>query len=250
MLNIVLHIHDMMARLNSVAQAIIDALLSGTRWAVLVVPILLTIAHPARAADNFVVTETIEDSYSDVEEQPLLAPQSPHTARFGPFRLTSADRVEMEGGVETDTPSQFKALLSAHPGVHQIDMIDCPGSEDDDANLVLARMIRAAGLTMHVPSNGSIRSGAVELFLAGSKHIADSGAEIGVHSWRDSDGLEATDYPASDPVHAPYLAFYRDMGMSPDTARSFYDFTNRSASFEDLHIMSEAEMKRYGLIGG
>jgi hypothetical protein len=248
LLNIILHNRDMMARLNRVADLFLDGLFGSARWAVLLAPALLSVANPARAADNYVVTETTEEGYADVEEQPLLAAEAAIVAEFGPFRLVGANRVEMEGGVETDTPSRFKAMLSAHPGVRQIDMIDCPGSEDDDANLELARMIRASGVTMHVPSTGSIRSGAVELFLAGAVHNADRGAEVGVHSWKDSDGHEATDYPADDPVHRPYLNFYRDMGMTTDAARAFYDFTNNAASFDDVHYMSVDELRRYGLI--
>jgi hypothetical protein len=99
-----------------------------------------------------------------------------------------------------------------------------------------------------VPATGSIRSGGVELFLAGVRRRADKGAEIGVHSWSDSDGLQATDYPAGDPVHRPYLSFYADMGMKPDMARAFYDFTNKAAPFDGLHVMTAAEIAAYGLV--
>jgi hypothetical protein len=78
-------------------------------------------------------------------------------------------------------------------------MIECPGTEDDRANLRLGRMIHARGISTHVPAGGSVRSGGVELFLAGVSHRADPEAEFAVHSWADEDGLEAKDYPANAP---------------------------------------------------
>lgn len=225
-----------------------DLLFGGLRWAMLVGPVLLSVTGPASAESGYTVTETTEYDYADVEEQPLLAPEREALGSYGPFKLVSENRVEMNGGVGSDTPRLFKAMIAAHPGIGQIDMIDCPGSLDDDANLILARMIRAKGISMHIPKDGSVRSGGVELFLAGKQRIADAGAEIGVHSWQDSDGLEATDFAADDPVHAPYISFYRDMGLSDDQARAFYDFTNHAAPFGDVHVMSAAEVKRFGLL--
>ena len=78
----------------------------------------------------------------------------------------------MSGDVDGATPRQFAAMLAAFPGVRRLEMIDCPGSLDEEANLILARAIRRAGLETVVPSGGSVRSGAVELWLAGSTRRA------------------------------------------------------------------------------
>ena len=75
-------------------------------------------------------------------------------------------------------------------------------------------MIHRAGIATDVPPGGSVRSGAVELFLAGAQRRAAPSAEFAVHSWRDADGLEARDFPASDPVNRAYLDYYREMGLS------------------------------------
>ena len=75
-------------------------------------------------------------------------------------------------------------------------------------------MIRAAGIATYVPEGGSVRSGGVELFLAGAQRRADPRAEFAVHSWADVDGREATDYAATAPENAKYLAYYRQMGLS------------------------------------
>ncbi len=221
-----------------------DLLIGGMRWSILLAPVVLSFVSPAHAEDAFATSGRIELVYADVDAPRVATP----VATYGPFRVISDQRVELVDGITSDTPAKFVALLAAHPAIAQIDMVECPGSEDDDANLELARMIRAAGLVTHVPASGSIRSGGVELFLAGKTRTADRGAEIGVHSWQDSDGLEATDYPATDAVHEPYLRFYRDIGMTDAQARAFYDFTNRAASFDDVHMMTEAEVKQFGLL--
>ena len=167
-------------------------------------------------------------------------------AGYGPFRVIG-NRVRMIGDIDADTPRAFARLLRAHPGVTVLDMVECPGSLDDSANLELARMVRRAGLATHIPAGGSVRSGAVELFLAGVKRTAAPDAEFGVHSWRDEDGMEARDFPIDHPAHAEYLAYYRDMGMTEAQSRAFYTFTNRTG-FDTLHRMTRAEIAQYGLL--
>lgn len=87
-------------------------------------------------------------------------------ARSGPFAVTAADTIEMDGTVDSNTPRQFASLIARFPGVRKLVMRECPGSVDEDANHVLARAVRRAGLTTIVPAGGSVRSGAVDLFLA------------------------------------------------------------------------------------
>ena len=108
----------------------------------------------------------------------------------------------------------------------------------------LGRMIRRAGLATHVPADGSVRSGAVELFLAGARRTADPGAEFAVHAWQDVDGKEPSDYAASDPVNQAYLAYYREMGLDDEQARRFYAMTN-SVPHDGALWLSEAELAAY-----
>jgi ATP-dependent protease ClpP protease subunit len=165
-------------------------------------------------------------------------------ASYGPFHVISPNRVELIGSIESETPDRFRALLRAYPAVKQIDMIECPGTGDDEANLILARMIRNAGLSTYVPNGGSVRSGGVELFLAGLKRKADPGAEFAVHSWRDEDGFEADDYASDDPAHQAYIAYYREMGMSDAKARAFYQMTN-SAPHDDALYLKASDIAAY-----
>lgn len=165
-------------------------------------------------------------------------------ARFGPFSVVDGATVRMAGDVTAATPRQFAAMLAAFPGLKRLEMIDCPGSLDEEANLILARAIRRAGMETIVPSGGSVRSGAVELWLAGTTRRAAPDAEFGVHSWADEYGREANDYPANDPVHAEYLGYYREMGMDAAKARAFYTLTN-STPFDDVRYLTRDDMARF-----
>ncbi|HWW55656.1 MAG TPA: alpha/beta hydrolase [Sphingopyxis sp.] len=165
-------------------------------------------------------------------------------ATYGPFSVIDRATVRMAGDVTSATPRQFAAMLAAFPGLQRLEMVDCPGSLDEEANLVLARAIRRAGMETVVPAGGSIRSGAVELWLAGTTRRAAPDAEFGVHSWADEYGREANDYPASDPVHAEYLGYYREMGLNDAKAREFYALTN-STPFDDVRYLTRDDMARF-----
>lgn len=165
-------------------------------------------------------------------------------AAFGPFSVIDDQTVRMNGDVDGATPRQFAAMLAAHPGIKRIEMIDCPGSLDEEANLILARAIRRAGMETLVPRGGSVRSGAVELWMAGVTRRAAPDAEFGVHSWADEEGREAGDYPANDPVHAEYLSYYREMGMDDAKARDFYAMTN-ATPFDGVRYLNRDDMARY-----
>ena len=168
-------------------------------------------------------------------------------ARFGPFAVIDGATVRMAGDVTSATPRQFAAMLAAFPGLRRLEMVDCPGSLDEDANLILARAIRRQGMETVVPAGGSIRSGAVELWLAGVTRRAAPDAEFGVHSWADEYGREANDYPASDPVHAEYLALYREMGMDAAKARAFYALTN-ATPFDEVRYLTRGDMARFVML--
>lgn len=218
----------------------------------------LALCHaPASAhVGSTAILETILES--DTSAGPDLASWStevrhgppaagPALAAFGPFRVTGTATADMIGLVDSRTPADFAAMLRAFPDIVTLRMIECPGSEDDEANLKLARMLRGAGIETVVPAGGSVRSGAVELFLAGVKRRADSRAEFAVHSWRDELGREARDVPSDDPVHQEYIDFYREMGLSEESALRFYALTN-SVSFDDAVILAPLQLAAMGLL--
>ena len=245
----------------------------------LALTLLAAIAAPALASDPLVVshsvsvtvtngvtetvelTETIEGytsgvvGYGDdtafaadagserlVGAAPAQVPRG--IAAFGPFRVLGATRAALVDVTSSASPAQFTAMLRAYPGITLIEMIECPGTQDDRANLRLGRMIRARGISTHVPAGGSVRSGAVELFLAGKTRMADPGAEFAVHSWSDQDGREAADYADSAPENRAYIGYYQEMGMAPGAARAFYAMTN-SVPNAQAKWLSSADMGRW-----
>ncbi|GAM03349.1 alpha/beta hydrolase [Novosphingobium sp. MBES04] len=145
---------------------------------------------------------------------------------YGPFRVLDGARAALVDATGPRSPAQFSAMLRDYPGITVLEMVECPGTRDDLANLELGRLIRSHGIATHVPSGGSVRSGGVELFLAGSRRLADAGAEFAVHSWIDEDGLQPGDFALSAPVNRRYVDYYRQMGMSPLEAEAFYAMTN------------------------
>src|SRR5690606_33783531 len=138
----------------------------------------------------------------------------------------------------------FERMLRDFPGIATLRMIECPGTRDDRANLALGRQIRAAGLAVTVPAGGSVRSGAVELALAGTSLTIDDRAQFAVHAWRDDEGYGASDYPADSPEHRKYLAYYREMGMGAEQAATFYAMTN-ATPFQSARWLTGAEMRRW-----
>ena len=220
----------------------IAGLIESARIAILVLPILFSLPQMARAA----TVETVE--YEVVEDAEPT--QTASLARFGPFAVTNATTAELRSETDSATPAQFRAMLAAYPQIKLILMIECAGTVDDDANLQVARMIRKAGISTHVPARGSVRSGGVELFMAGLQHTHDAGAEFGVHSWADDEGRQARDFAANDatndPVRADYVRYYQDVGLPADKANAFYTFTN-ATPFEQIHYMTEGELIRFGL---
>lgn len=202
-------------------------------------PVLLlataALAGPAHAAPAgyVVVSEEVTVEEMVVEEggssrfvQSSTATVPKGIARFGPFRVIDGTRAALVDVTDGRSPAAFAAMLAAFPQITELQMIECPGTLDDSANLRLGRMIRAKGVATHVPSGGSVRSGAVELFLAGSRRIAEPGAEFAVHAWEDENGRQPGDFAKNAAVNLAYIAYYRDMGMSAVEARAFYDMTN------------------------
>ncbi len=203
------------------------------------------LAAPAAAEE--LVHETIEiqelaaNSGSERLVQtaaPLAVPRG--IASFGPFRVLDGTRAALVAVTDEAAPAQFSAMLRAFPGISMLEMIECPGTEDDRANLRLGRMIHARGIATYIPAGGSVRSGGVELFLAGARRIADPGAEFAVHAWADEDGREPGDYAVDAPENRAYLDYYQEMGMTALEAAKFYAMTNSVANADAKWLGAEA----------
>jgi len=163
-------------------------------------------------------------------------------ADYGPFRVLDDGRAALVGATDRNSPAEFAAMLRDHPGIALLELVECPGTFDDGANLRLGRMIRESGIATHVPADGSVRSGAVELFIAGARRTIDDGASFAVHSWEDYSGFEAGDFSAAAPQNRRYLSYYREMGMADEEARAFYAMTN-SVPHEDALWLTADDMR-------
>ena len=100
---------------------------------------------------------TADDADTDVGATRRYAPSGTLAAlgharaKFGPFAVVDDATVRMAGDVTSATPRQFAAMLAAYPHLKRLEMIDCPGSLDEEANLILARAVRRAGLEFAGP---------------------------------------------------------------------------------------------------
>lgn len=176
---------------------------------------------------NVTITETVIDQPTRfIASAARIPADSAGIVRFGPFRVIDSKRAALVASTDAASPQAFAAMIAAFPQLEVIEFADAPGTSHDLANLQLGRAIRAAGLATHVPAGGSARSGAVELFLAGSRRTLDPGALFAVHSWRDERGREPADFAPDAPENRLYIDYYAEMGMSEDQARAFYAMTN------------------------
>ncbi|WP_349513901.1 alpha/beta hydrolase [Erythrobacter sp. NFXS35] len=186
-----------------------------------------TVTRAETHADGVTVTETvIEEPVRFIARPVPRAAAELGLAQFGPFSVLDQRRAALVDSTSVGSPQAFAAMLAAYPGLEVIEFLDAPGTRNDLANLKLGRAIRAAGLATHVPEGGSARSGAVELFLAGTRRSMAPGALFAVHSWRDEAGREPADFASDAPANRLYLDYYAEMGMSDEEARAFYAMTN------------------------
>lgn len=176
---------------------------------------------------------------------PYAMPQKPALATYGSFRVVAPNRAQMIGTTDSFSLDRFHQMMRAYPAIAQIDMIDVAGTIDDEVNLSLARKINILGIATHIPKYGSVRSGGVELFLAGEKRSAHPTANFAVHSWRDEDGMEPHQFARNHPVHKSYIDYYRDVaGMDETQAKAFYWMTN-SAPHDQYIDLSVDDIAKY-----
>ncbi|WP_353410835.1 hypothetical protein [Pseudoteredinibacter isoporae] len=153
------------------------------------------------------------------------------------------NRLYLKGLINAKSYSQIKQVIHDNPQLDTLVLTVMPGSIDDEVNLKMCHFIRQQGLHTYLLHNSVIASGAVDLFMSGVSREMEEGALLGVHSW--SDGVnEALDYPKDAEEHAPYRFFYQSMVGNDE----FYWFTLRAAKADDIHWMSDAEIKHYPVL--
>lgn len=206
-------------------------------------------AAPAAAqqvvvTQEWVTVETIETTASRYVSPLHERTEEAAIATYGPFRVIDQTTAALVGITQGSAPAHFSAMLADFPAIQTLEFVEAPGTYDDRANLRLGRMIRNSGISTRVQDGGSIRSGAVELFLAGATREIHEGSEFAVHGWLDDWGRGAEDYPAGAPEHRRYLDYYVEMGMEEAQARAFYAMTN-SVPFEEAMWLTGSEMRNW-----
>ena len=166
---------------------------------------------------------------------------------FGIFSTQDDLTAIMNGVIDSSTPNQWDNYIAAFPNTNKIIMKNCPGSDDDTANLIAARKVRSQNLAIHLPSDSEIASGAVDFFFAGTSRTRETGSRIGVHSWSDGEN-EATIFPVGHINHQPYIEYYVEMGLTQQESEAFYYFTINAAEAASIHWMSDEEINQYKLL--
>lgn len=152
----------------------------------------------------------------------------------------------MVGYIDSNTPALTEKLFTEHPEVKNLIMLDVPGSVDDEANLATAKLVYDRKMNTIVPRLGMIASGGTDFFLAGHYRCIDSNnSRIGVHSWSDGEGGEATDFPRGHESHLPYINYYVSIGMDQQLSEDFYYYTIEAASADNIHWMTVDELLTY-----
>jgi len=167
----------------------------------------------------------------------------------GIFTVQTGDNViEMNGVIGNSSLNDFNTLYTAFPNIKTINIKNCDGSEDDDTNLLLSKRIYDLNINTHLLDNGLIASGGVDFFLAGIQRTRGSNTQIGVHSWSDGNGTQATDFAVGHANHLPYINYYVSVGFTQNQAETFYYFTINAATAQSIHWMTDAEIVTYTIL--
>ena len=152
----------------------------------------------------------------------------------------------MSGLINSKTPQQLIDVFEQHPNIAIVVMEEVDGSADDTANLKAATWISKKDLTFILYPDSLIASGGTDFFLAGKDRMVAPGAKVGVHSWQAGD-ITATDVPAGDILHQPYIDYYIAIGWTQEQAEKFYYFTINAAPADDIFWMTPEQIQEYDI---
>lgn len=153
----------------------------------------------------------------------------------------------LNGAINSSALKEFKKLNNLNPNITYLEIINCEGSINDEINLKLAKYIHDNNFNIHLKDYGIVASGGTDLFLAGKKRTKGKNTKIGVHSWAGDD-VTATDFPLGHSNHLPYIKYYKSIGLTNDSAKAFYYFTINAASANNIHWMTEEEIRKYKIL--
>ncbi|GLT19376.1 hypothetical protein GCM10007938_31580 [Vibrio zhanjiangensis] len=157
-------------------------------------------------------------------------------------------QANVNGEICSGSYQAFQSMMEFYPDIQLLRLQNVPGSLDDEVNLRLATKVHDLGISTLLESDSRVESGGTDLFLSGTERKVEQGAKVGVHSWASDDGnshiVEGADVPVDDPQHQEYIKYYQEVELTKP--EEFYWFTVYSASSEDMHYLTQDELKYFG----
>ncbi|MEE9347637.1 MAG: hypothetical protein V3U82_05545 [Robiginitomaculum sp.] len=159
----------------------------------------------------------------------------------------SGERAYGYGVTDGRSIADMKRFTRDNPAVKTLVLKSMGGTHDSLANLRIARHFRASGLAMHLEGDSYIASGAVDLFLSGTRRTMECGARIGVHSWGNAyyeSGQDDMRNGRRDEFEGLHKRFLKDMGITP----GFYIFTRAAAPPSGIYWLTMEDLRRFDLL--
>ena len=200
------------------------------------------------SGDNVVYSGSLVDSASQRSVSVrLVINESLMSAGSSKIEVNDTQAI-ITGDLGTNFYIQLKELIAQQPKVTTLVLKNVQGSVNDDINMHSGRLVRNAQLTTLMPADGEAHSGGVDLFASGFKRVYQQGGKLGVHSWCCEDGKGAGELGREHKAHGAQLTFFREM-LGTDLGPEFYFFTIEAAPHDDIHLMTQAEIDKYLLVG-
>lgn len=108
--------------------------------------------------------------------------ESVSDTQFGIFEVIDDTTLELDGVINSASLNNFNAAIDSYPNINTIHIVNCDGSEDDEANLQLSTLVHQRGTNIHLLDNGLVASGGTDFFLADARRTKGANTRIGVHS--------------------------------------------------------------------
>jgi len=154
------------------------------------------------------------------------------------------DALHIVGMLNNHAYFEITQQLEDNPNVRLLVLENIPGTINADSTLDIAGYIHERGLNTHLPADGFIESGGVDLFCGGVERTIVSGGHVGVHSWWYNSGTNGADLSKKHPGHRSQREGFADIGCPP----SFYEYTLNAAPGSDMYIMSKEDLLREGVV--
>jgi hypothetical protein len=157
------------------------------------------------------------------------------------FRV-EGNTLVIAGPVSGAATERLERLLEQTPGLSRVVLGDMPGTDDLTWLLGMGSLIRAYGL--ETVAEGALINDAVLLFVAGERRVMAGGALV-----LQSDAVARSEGHPVDrrPATVAERVRYAERMLGDAAFAGFFEETRAS---RDQHVLSEAELERFGLLTG